>query len=79
MAGRDDVTGEPLIQRHDDKEETVRERLRVYQEKTQPVLDYFIKQRLLANFTGRYSNEIWPRVHKELSHHCEPLQFTDYK
>lgn len=37
----DDVTGEPLIQRDDDKEETVRERLAVYQEQTRPLVDYY--------------------------------------
>lgn len=39
--GKDDVTGEPLIQRDDDKEETVRKRLEVYQEQTRPLVDYY--------------------------------------
>jgi adenylate kinase len=39
--GRDDVTGEPLIQRDDDKEETVRKRLQVYQSQTRPLVDYY--------------------------------------
>jgi adenylate kinase len=39
--GRDDVTGEPLIQREDDKEETVRKRLEVYQKQTRPLVDYY--------------------------------------
>lgn len=38
---KDDVTGEDLIQRDDDKEETVRKRLRVYQEQTRPLVDYY--------------------------------------
>ena len=37
----DDETGEPLIQRDDDKEETVRERLSVYREQTEPLIDYY--------------------------------------
>lgn len=37
----DDVTGEPLIQRDDDKEETVRKRLEVYQQQTRPLIDYY--------------------------------------
>jgi len=41
--GRDDVTGEPLIQRDDDKEETVRKRLEVYHEQTEPLIDYYLK------------------------------------
>jgi len=39
--GIDDETGEPLIQREDDKEETIRKRLSVYQEQTQPLVDFY--------------------------------------
>ena len=39
--GIDDVTGEPLIQRDDDREETVRKRLDVYQRQTRPLVDYY--------------------------------------
>jgi adenylate kinase len=41
VPGRDDVTGEPLVQRDDDKEETVRKRLEVYQKQTRPLVDYY--------------------------------------
>ena len=41
VAGVDDVTGEPLIQRDDDKEETVLKRLQVYQSQTRPLVDYY--------------------------------------
>jgi len=37
----DDVTGEPLIQREDDKEETVRKRLAVYHQQTKPLVDFY--------------------------------------
>lgn len=37
----DDVTGEPLVQRDDDKEETVRHRLAVYREQTRPLVEYY--------------------------------------
>lgn len=40
-AGKDDVTGEPLIQRDDDRESTVRNRLAVYHEQTAPLVDYY--------------------------------------
>jgi adenylate kinase len=40
-AGIDDVTGEALIQRDDDKEETVRKRLSVYHEQTKPLVGYY--------------------------------------
>ena len=39
--GKDDVTGEDLIQRDDDKEETVRHRLEVYSQQTRPLVDYY--------------------------------------
>ena len=39
--GVDDVTGEPLVQRDDDKEDTVRKRLQVYSDQTRPLVDYY--------------------------------------
>lgn len=39
--GKDDVTGEPLEQRDDDNEETVRERIKVYNEQTAPLVDFY--------------------------------------
>ena len=41
VEGIDDVTGEPLIQRDDDKEETVKKRLEVYSSQTRPLVDYY--------------------------------------
>ncbi len=41
VEGKDDVTGEELIQREDDKEETVRKRLDVYSQQTRPLVDYY--------------------------------------
>jgi len=41
VAGKDDLTGEPLVLRDDDKEETVRKRLDVYREQTRPLVDYY--------------------------------------
>ena len=43
VAGKDDVTGEDLIQREDDKEETVRKRLEVYHSQTKPLVDFYSK------------------------------------
>jgi len=43
VQGKDDVTGEDLVQRDDDKEETVRARLDVYHEQTEPLIDYYTK------------------------------------
>ncbi|MEY5029827.1 MAG: adenylate kinase [Pseudomonadota bacterium] len=41
VEGQDDVTGEPLVQRDDDKEETVKKRLDVYSSQTRPLVDYY--------------------------------------
>ena len=41
VAGVDDVTGEPLVQRDDDKEDTVKNRLAVYSAQTRPLVDYY--------------------------------------
>jgi len=43
VSGKDDLTGEPLVQRDDDKEETVRRRLEVYEKQTRPLVDYYSK------------------------------------
>ncbi len=41
--GKDDVTGEPLIQRDDDQEETVKARLKVYHDQTEPLIEFYGK------------------------------------
>jgi adenylate kinase len=41
VAGRDDITGESLVQRDDDKEETVRQRIRIYHNQTKPLIEYY--------------------------------------
>ena len=41
IAGKDDITGEDLVQREDDKEETVKKRLNVYHSQTKPLVDYY--------------------------------------
>ncbi|MCP1676362.1 adenylate kinase [Natronocella acetinitrilica] len=43
VEGKDDETGESLVQRDDDREETVRKRLEVYHEQTKPLVDYYRK------------------------------------
>ncbi|MCX7120460.1 MAG: adenylate kinase [Gammaproteobacteria bacterium] len=57
VAGHDDVTGEALIQRVDDQEETVRKRLQIYHEQTQPLLHYY-QQWMQSN------DEEAPRYHR---------------
>jgi adenylate kinase len=41
VEGMDDVTGEPLVQREDDSEETVRKRLQIYHSQTKPLIEYY--------------------------------------
>ena len=41
--GIDDLTGEPLVQRDDDREATVRQRLTVYHEQTEPLIEYYLE------------------------------------
>ncbi len=41
VAEKDDLTGEPLVQRDDDKEQTIRHRLQVYRDQTRPLVDYY--------------------------------------
>lgn len=41
VAGQDDATGEPLVQREDDREATVKKRLEVYHAQTRPLVDYY--------------------------------------
>ena len=50
IEGHDDVTGEPLIQREDDREETVSRRLSVYHSQTEPLISYYSA---LANKCGQ--------------------------
>lgn len=52
VEGIDDVTGEPLIQRDDDKEETVRKRLNVYHEQTKPLVGYYSASGQKAKFAS---------------------------
>ena len=41
VAGKDDVTSEPLVQREDDREDTVKKRLDIYHQQTKPLVEYY--------------------------------------
>ena len=43
VEGKDDVTGEPLVQRQDDNEDTVKKRITTYHAQTKPLVNYYIK------------------------------------
>ena len=54
-AGIDDVTGEPLIQRDDDKEDTIKKRLEVYHEQTELLVEYYSTQaQKVSNTSPKY-------------------------
>lgn len=67
VSGHDDVTGEPLVQREDDKPESVKRRLEIYSQMAGPILEYYAEQNVLAQFSGKTTNEIWPQVYKYLA------------
>jgi len=54
IQGKDDVTGEDLVQRDDDKEETILKRLKVYHSQTKPLVDYYLKWSASENEGLRY-------------------------
>ncbi|XP_041974517.1 GTP:AMP phosphotransferase AK3, mitochondrial [Aricia agestis] len=62
VMGKDDVTGENLTQRPDDKPEVVQKRLEIYESITRPVIDFYKEKGILTHFEGRTSDEIWPKV-----------------
>lgn len=62
--GQDDETGEPLITRSDDNEETVRERLRVFHEHSGPLIDFFEKDSevMVLRAEGETSKAMYPKI-----------------
>ena len=57
IEGKDDITGEKLVQREDDKEEIVQSRLNTYHELTEPLVRYYQKQGILKAIDGTGSPE----------------------
>ena len=67
VADRDDVTGEELVQRDDDNEETVRARLNTYNVQTAPLSEHYRKQNLLKAIDGMGSpDEVYERLRQSL-------------
>lgn len=66
VKGIDDETGEPLQQREDDHPEIVQQRLKVYHDQTDPVLDYFRNLGLLKDYAGTESRVMWPVIKKDI-------------
>lgn len=65
IEGKDDVTGEKLTKRADDDEQTWRQRLKKFDETSEPLLEHYDKKGLLWTVHGNSSNEISPRLYQE--------------
>jgi nucleoside-triphosphate--adenylate kinase len=62
VTGMDDETGEPLVQREDDKPESVLKRLNKYEEATRPLVEYYKEKGVIQTFRGTESDVIYPEV-----------------
>lgn len=69
--GKDDETGEDLVQRPDDQPEKVRARLQQYDDATKPLVDYYNNNGVLRSFHGTKSDVIYPEVKKHLEQYFE--------
>ncbi|XP_029355701.1 adenylate kinase 4, mitochondrial isoform X2 [Echeneis naucrates] len=67
VQGKDDITGEPLIQHDDDKPEALMARLRHYKDVAKPVIDLYKSQGVLHSFSGTDTDKIWPYINSLLS------------
>lgn len=67
--GKDDETGEPLVQRDDDKPESVRRRLQKYEDETAPLVTYYEEKGVAQTFKGTMSDVIYPEVKMWLEDH----------
>ncbi|KAG4302163.1 hypothetical protein PCK1_001435 [Pneumocystis canis] len=66
---KDDITGEPLIQRSDDNEETLKSRLKAYHEQTSPVINYYKSRGIWIGLDAAQSPaKVWQSVLKIFSH-----------
>ncbi|XP_055386920.1 adenylate kinase 4, mitochondrial [Condylostylus longicornis] len=64
---KDDLTGEDLIQREDDKPEVLEKRLDIYWKTMQPVLDFYKNLDIVYDFSGKSTDEIYPKIEKFLT------------
>ena len=68
IEGKDDETGEPLVQREDDKEDTVEFRLNTYHEQTSPLVEYYGEKGILGSVDGMGTpDEIYSRIKEVLA------------
>ena len=68
VEGKDDVTGEPLIQRDDDKEETVKKRVTTFHQNNGHILKHYETQKIVYNINGNGKiDDVWSQVEKALN------------
>jgi adenylate kinase len=65
VPGRDDVTGEPLVQRADDSEQIYRARFKKFRETSEPLLEHYAKKGVLWEVQGLSSDDISPKLFNE--------------
>lgn len=75
--GKDDITNEDLIQREDDKPETVRKRLEKYDNVTAPLIQYYSNKGILKTFEGTKSDVIYVDVQKWLGEQIDNMDDHD--
>ena len=71
----DDLTGEPLIQRDDDKEETIKQRLEVYRNQTEPLVNFYQKLRKegVISYRSIDGNKMYEKLSTEILNYLENL------
>ncbi|XP_053982588.1 GTP:AMP phosphotransferase AK3, mitochondrial [Hylaeus anthracinus] len=67
VPGKDDVTGEPLCKREDDKVEVVKKRLENFLAQNDPILEFYQGIGILKRFHGNTTDELWPQVKVAIS------------
>lgn len=66
VPGKDDITGEPLTQREDDSIDTWKQRLRKFEETSEPLLQHYERKGCLWRVEGNTSDEISPQLFAEV-------------
>ena len=71
----DDVTGEPLIQRDDDKESTIKQRLEVYRNQTEPLVNFYQKMHKdgVLSYRSIDGNKMYEKLSAEILNYLEDL------
>jgi adenylate kinase len=65
--GKDDITGEPLIQRSDDNEEALKSRMDAFHKQTMPILGYYDKRGIVSNIdSGKSFAQVWTDIQTAL-------------